>query len=383
MAMHRRLIAAVLLVGLAPPAWAQTPTASLPELVKPLMLPAGDDTIGAWSDLDRDRAVKWGAGPTMLDKPSPDGNYFARPGQAKVAGRPVMVVASGARSGVMSIYIRDPTPPASGEAAAASFRQAGYGVTPARCPIDPRGAAPKRWYRLTAAGKRPAFLFVGPVNSGGQGYVLYLGDELPPMTQADAAAYGDNCSGKPQAPGAARPATGQAGVVAVIEALMRTAPPAAIPWTGLSAIPVVAWKSPPPMKMASPYTDGGVDANPRLLEGEFKTPTTRMSVLATGDDKAATRFSLLNGGNLPRGAVFDGLRRDGYALTALRCGKVYTQAADAWYRLTGPGKLPAILYRKSFSDGGRVSESYILRIDNVMPPIQPGQTAPAGGQCPG
>src|ERR1700712_3080731 len=80
------LLATAASAVIALPVSAQTPTANLPELVKPLMLPAGDNSIGDWGALDRDRAVKWGAGPTMLDKPSPDGNYFARPGQATVAG---------------------------------------------------------------------------------------------------------------------------------------------------------------------------------------------------------------------------------------------------------------------------------------------------------
>jgi len=33
--------------------------------------------------------------------------------------------------------------------------------------------------------------------------------------------------------------------------------------------------------------------------------------------------------------------------------------------------------------GGKSSESYGLRLDNVLPPIVQGQSAPVGGRCPG
>jgi len=108
-----------------------------------------------------------------------------------------------------------------------------------------------------------------------------------------------------------------------------------------------------------------------------------MTAIATGDDRAANRFYLRDGGNLPRGAVFDALARDGYAITALRCGKPYTQMSENFFRIAGAGKQPAILYRKMSSDGGMVSETYGLRLDNVLPPLVQGQTAPVGGRCPG
>src|SRR3569623_272658 len=136
--------------------------ASLAELIKPLLiLPA--DSGGAWDDLEADRAIRWGAGPTMLNKPSPDGNFFARPGQAALPGRAVTVVASGARSMVFSVYIRDPAPPLAPEVLVAGLRQAGFAVTPARCPADPQSAAPRRWYREALARKKPAFLYAGPL----------------------------------------------------------------------------------------------------------------------------------------------------------------------------------------------------------------------------
>jgi hypothetical protein len=323
----------------------------------------------------------------MSSRASPDGNFFARPGQASVAGRTLTVVASGARSMVFSIYLRDPTPPMDPEALVAGFRQAGFAVAPARCPLDPRRAAPRRWYRLGLSRKKPAFLMAGPLQSGGSGYTLYLAD-LPPMTQSEATLYTDDCGGAGArtvggAP-TARPATGQAGIVAVIEALLRApGAPANLPWATLANLPVVTWKSTTPMKMTSPYPDVGADNNPRLLEGEFKTATTRMQAIATGDERAANRFMLRDGQHLPRGAVFDALARDGYAITALRCGKPYIETSQAWFRISGPGKQPAILYRAHHNSDGILSEDYALRLDNALPPAEPGQTPAAGGRCPG
>lgn len=382
----RLAFAAVLL--LASSAVAADPGAvALGQFLKPLLiLPA--DSAASWEGIEAAPAIKWGQGPVELSRAAPDGNFFARPGQATLSGRTLSVVASGARTMVFSVYLRDPAPPMAPEALVAGLREAGFTVAPARCPIASQGVAPKRWYRLALAKKKPAFLYAGPLQSGGSGYTLFLGDDLPAMTQAEAGLYTDNCqaTGKTAAGGgaAARPTTGQAGIVAVIEALLRpVGAPAAIPWASLATLPAITWPKLTPMKMSNPWTDGGADPNPQLLEGEFKTATTRMTAIATGDARAANHFSLIDGGNLPRGAVFDGLVRDGYAIAALRCGKPYTEMTDSFYRITGPGKQAAILYRKVSMGGGKSSETYGLRLDNALPPIVQGQSAPVGGRCPG
>jgi hypothetical protein len=108
-----------------------------------------------------------------------------------------------------------------------------------------------------------------------------------------------------------------------------------------------------------------------------------MLAIATGDDRAANRFMLREGQHLPRGAVFDALARDGYAITALRCGKPYIETSQVWFRISGPGRQPAILYRAHHNSGGILGEDYALRLDNVLPPAEPGQTPAAGGRCSG
>ena len=170
--------------------------AALPSLIKPFLVPAkGLGTVGDWSTLEANKAVTWAPGPSMQDKPSPDGNYFVRAGRGQAGGRPLDVLATGARSGVFSVYIRDPGATANAASTASEFRQAGYVVSLARCPINPQAATAKRWLKLTAPGKHPAFLSVGPLASGGAGYTLFLADEqLPPLTAKDAGVYTDSCA---------------------------------------------------------------------------------------------------------------------------------------------------------------------------------------------
>ena len=157
--MARLAFAAALI--LATSALAADPNAvALGQLLKPLLiLPA--DGGGSWEDIEKAPGFRWGQGPVMSERASPDGNFFARPGQATLAGRPVTVVATGARTMVFSVYLRDPAPSMPPDVLVSGLREAGYAVSPARCPRDPRSAAPRRWYRLALAKKKPAFLYAG------------------------------------------------------------------------------------------------------------------------------------------------------------------------------------------------------------------------------
>ncbi|MBS0332328.1 MAG: hypothetical protein JSS35_06140, partial [Proteobacteria bacterium] len=93
-------------------AQAQAPArgADLPSLVRGLLVGPQDAGQG-WDDLDKIRGTKWGQGPVLLAKPTPDGSEMARPGQATIDGRSVQLVAAGARAGVFAIYVRDASRP--------------------------------------------------------------------------------------------------------------------------------------------------------------------------------------------------------------------------------------------------------------------------------
>ena len=380
------------MAGVAGPAIAADPVAvALAETVKPLLLPAGSEgTFGDWRDLEAARGVQWlPLPPTMLDKPSPDGNYFARPGRGTVGGKPMIVVASGARTMVMSVYFNNPSPQPDADAVEAGFRQAGYTVALARCARAGARHANRRWYRIGLAGKRDAWLAVGPLASSGrgEGYTLLLDGKLPLMTPQEAERYTEDCAGAPAPQTSSAPASprnGVEGVVAVVDSLLRrTGEPVAIPWSELARLPALTWNAMPPLSLRLPYDDVGADDNPQLLEGRFETPTTTMTANATGDARGVTRFYLRDGRNLGGTGVFDALRSKGYAIAALRCGRPYTKMSHNWFRIARPGHRPAVLYRKIARDGV-LYEVYGLRLDNTLPPIRAGERdVPPGGSCPG
>lgn len=379
-------VAAAVAMGMASHADAQPP--GLPALVRSLLVGPQDAGQG-WDDLDRIKGTAWGAGPVALSHPTPDGNELARPGAAVIEGRKVELAASGARAGVFSIYVRDAAPPRDLDAIADDFRRQGFTVARARCRIAPAAGPELRgWLKLSVPGRHTAYLQAGPLASGLQGYTLFLND-LPPMTQAEAQRFTDSCGGATGGPATAAsssssaPRTGQAFAVEAIQAVLRApGAPTTIPWTALPSAAGLAWNPPPPMKMKSPYDDGGADPNPRLLEGHVKTATTAMTAIATGTDQGANHFSLMNAEHMPHDAVLAGLRQAGFTLAALRCGKVYTQQSEVWFRISGPGRQPAILYRAQYG-GSHPTETYVIRLDNLMPAMLPGQSAPVGGACPG
>jgi hypothetical protein len=172
-------------------------------------------------------------------------------------------------------------------------------------------------------------------------------------------------------------------VARLIAAVLRPAGGApSMPWNEVRTLPGLTFAG-APRKMSNPYSDPGDDRNPKLLDGEYRSPTTRMHAVATGDDHAASRLLFLDAQRLPRGAVFDALARDGFQITPLRCGKVYTENSSAWFRITGSGKQPAVLYRAHHNGDGLASEDYAVRLDNTLPPPLPGQSAPVAGRCPG
>jgi hypothetical protein len=381
---HLTLAAAAALVmttsASAAPTVGTSRSAVVARLFVQFLLPASVDySAGDWNMTRAVGAVRWGKGPIMLDKPTPEGAYFALPGQFAVGGRQAVVVANGARTMVSNYYLLDPAPASNPEAAAVGFKAAGYTLAPARCPIG-GGAYPdsRRWYGITYPGKRPAYLYTATIKGGGSGYVLYIGG-LPTMSENDAPRFTDDCAAASAPPAGFR--TGTEAVSALIDQLMRSASAAAsLPWAAVRKLPSITWRKGPD-HVTIPYSDGGDDPNPYTLSGTIKTPTTESETRATGTASTATRFYFRYLDHIRPGDVFERLRGKGYRIAAVRCGKPYTKMSENWFTIRAPGKRPAILYRAISNDGPQVS--YVLRIDNVMPPIKQGQRpAPASG-CPG
>jgi len=168
--------------------------ATLGALLRPATLPA--NSFYDWRELEKASLVTWAAlPPQMLDKPMSGGDYFRRAGIASLAGQQVKVLAGGARTMVMNLYFRNDGPPMGEAVVLGALREAGYGVTLARCG-KLKGAVVPQWYRLTAPGRQAGILWLAPSRGTAQpweGFSLRLDGQLPPLTTQEAAVYTDRC----------------------------------------------------------------------------------------------------------------------------------------------------------------------------------------------
>ena len=367
-------------------------TQAIVPLIASLMVPErGDYAYGDWNGLRTMPNSQWAQSPTFLDKPTAENDAMALSGRAVVAARPVLIMATGARAGVFNFLVVDQTPFTNADDIANGLRAGRMTISLARCPIGGGYPDARRWYRIAYPGKKPAFLIVAPVSGNIVGYRLNLGD-LAPMSEREATVLSDRCgaatpagSQPPETAGAAIMRNGTDAVTIMIDALMRPAgQPAAISWAAApKLVPMLKWEPHPPMKMTMPYAEGGEDKNTMWHGGEVPTPTTTVQMSLSGTPAGITRFYFKNIRNSPLDGVFNALKAKGYAITALRCGKAYTQMSDNWFRITGPGKQPATLHRSQSRSTGEPVMSYILRTDNALSPIEAGQRPAPSGGCPG
>ena len=72
-------------------------------------MPAGSEgSYGDWSQIESVKQIRWESlPPNMLDDALPDGSYFTRRGLANLGGQPFGVVATGARTMVVNVYLRN------------------------------------------------------------------------------------------------------------------------------------------------------------------------------------------------------------------------------------------------------------------------------------
>lgn len=182
-----------------PAAPAKTPAdgfaAVLGGLLKPGDYPA--NSFYDWRHIESAPHVTWAAlPPEMLDKPMSNGEYFRRAGIATVAGQQLKVLAGGARTMVMNLYFKNEGKPIGTPALLAALKGAGYTATLARCP-KLKGMNAPVWYRLSAPGKRPAYLWVTgarPPQQPWEGFSLSLDEAMKPLTPREATVYTDKCA---------------------------------------------------------------------------------------------------------------------------------------------------------------------------------------------
>lgn len=352
------------------------------------MLPAGAEaSFEDWGDLESVSTVRWQPlPPNMLDDGLPDGSYFTRRGLAQIDGRPVGIVATGARTMVTNLYFRNVGAPIGDGAVIAPLERLGIQAELLRCPIGTAGGG-DRWWRISGAGKRAAVL-QSQTNCNGkrcEGYALLLDGTLASMSPQERRLYTDRCTGA-QA-GTALPSLPPWDVqlAAIFDAWIRAGTADGIAWDALGAIGAIHWQSPMPQESTQPWKEPFPYRFAR--SGEADLGARMMQATATGERTAAMALYLEDRRTQPsRGNVLASLQGRGYQVTLLRCGKVYTRSSRNWYEIKRAGAPSALLafgLRCDSDTCPKADENFVLSRPAALPPLQAGEVDAVGGRCPG
>lgn len=331
-----------------------------------------------WRDLEKLPGTRWAPlPPTMLNNCLANGDCFARQGTATIDGRRFAIVASGARTMVFNLLMRNMAAPIGKEAVVAALTESKFTLELVRCPIK-AGTAGSEWYRLSSLGSVKGHLMIQPAVAGRrtEGFVLTQGDKLPALQANQLASYTENC-----AAGAERtPVSTKAPVEIVADLVANLVKPATVSWSSLLKMPTgIEWNAAAPAKNQYSYLN---DPNPMAMTGNVVWAERRFSVIATGSAQQVKVIRLEEGGMHQAGENMLGeVYKHGIAVRLVRCGPVYTTSTNNWYNLTGTGIRPANILQAIRWDGKNVQESYQLRLDNTLPARDPRDRAPGVGGC--
>jgi len=360
----------------------------LANTIAAFMLPAGaDPSFEDWNDLESVTTVRWQPlPPNMLDDGLPDGSYFTRRGIAQLDGRPVGVVATGARTMVMNLYFRNVGAPIGDGAVIAPLDRLGIHAELLRCPIGTM-ASGDRWWRIAGAGKRAAILQSQTSCNGKrcEGYALLLDGTLASMSPGERKLYTDRCTGS-QA-GTALPSLPpwDEQLAAIFDAWIRTGTADGIPWGALDTIGAIHWQTLPPQESTQPWKEPFPYRF--ALTGEADLGGRMIQATATGDRKVAMTLYLEDQHTQSsRGNVLASLQGMGYQVRLLRCGKVYTRSSRNWYEIkhaAAPSTLLAFGLRCDSDACPKAQEDFALSRPARLPPLQPGEVDAINGRCPG
>jgi hypothetical protein len=335
-----------------------------------------------WSALEALPGIQWAPlPPTALQNCLPDGGCFSRVGKASIGGRNLMAVASGARTIVGHLYLRNATAPFGEAAVLAALSGAGLTAELARCPLagTPGGT---NWYRLKGAGSNPGVLSVQTSCNGRpcEGFVLSPGEELPALQPAQLKLYSEQC----QAPPAERQAVSAAlPHEALAQAIAAMIPPATGPaladWKALPALPTgIEWlDAPKPWDLSFKN-----DPNPVAQSATLALAGRKFSVLASGSPGQPKTVYLEEQGMHPKGEHLLGvLYAKGLQVQLARCGPVYTESTNNWYTVKSAATHPVMLRQSIRYDGNQVQDTYELRLDNTLPKRDPRDRDPGVAGC--
>lgn len=355
-----------------------TPDAEFAGLVKAYL---GMSHPAGWDGIEKLPGIKWTPLPaTSLRNCLPNGDCFTRQGAASLAGRNLVVVATGARTMVVNLLFRSASAPMGEPTIVAALKQAGMTVELARCPIR-IGAGGTSWYRLKGANLAPAHLSIQPAAAGRpEGFMLSAGEELPALQPSQLAAYTDQC-----APGAERKPVStlkphELLAQTVVALLVPAAGPAQYDWKALAALPAeITWDSAGPKKVDLSFKN---DPNPMMQSGLTAYAGRKFSLMASGTAAQVKNIYLEETGTHPRGEHMLGVvYQKGITVKLVRCGPIYTESTNNWYSLTSANTRPAMIRQSINYDGNQVTDAYELRLDGSLPTRDPRDRNPGVNGC--
>lgn len=345
------LIAIVLLF--TAPAHGAPPEAEFAATIKAFF---SRDFVNDWIALDKLSGIKWAPlPPPMLQNCLPDGGCFTRQGTAILGGRTLTVLATGARTFPINLYLRNTTASFGESAVVEALKQTDLSTELVRCPIE-AGRGGTNWYRVKGVNARAGYLSIQTSCNGRacEGYVLYSGEDLPPLQPNQLRLYTEKCS----ATGAARAPVSTA---MPHELLSRTLASLIPPSDGPA---LYDWKT-----LTSLATGIEWNKNTAMRTGQLTVAGRTFSVLASGSSTQVAMIQLEEIGRMhPRGEdLLAVLRAQGFNVNLVRCGPVYTESTNNWYRVTGPKTRPVMLKQSIRFEGNMAQDGYEIRLDSSLP----------------
>lgn len=354
-------------------------------LIKRLMTHGGAD----WGSVEDVKSISWKPlPPKMLEHCLPDGGCFTRSGSAKIGGRPVTLLATGARTMVFNFYIKNSGPHVGKAALVEALKSAGLSPVLSRCPLKPNDANHNsKWWRVKS-GEAKGFVSLtyscGAKRCEGVGYSA--GSDLPKLDPGELAMYSEQCAASAasaKAVASELPHQAIAKMIATTIPAANEAQPYA--WDVLrSRVPGFSWNK--ALWPHDPKTSYDDDPNHWMLSGTgmLSLATRDFSMLATGDKANARLLRMEESGSHPKGedvALLKALSDDGFEVALARCGKVYTEQKLTWYKLTRPEKRDAYLLIDTGNEGKREHTRYRIYLDGQLPPLKPGEANAGSGRC--
>ena len=339
------------------------------------------DFVTDWQGVEKLPGVKWALPTVELKTCLPDAGCYTRQGALSIGGRNLMVVATGARTIVSHLFVRNPNAPLGEAAVLGALKSAGLVTELARCPLK-TGAGGTNWYRVTGEQIESSHLSVQTSCNGRacEGFVLSRSDKLPPLLPAQLALYSEKC-----AAGSERtPVSTIRPHVALAETIKALIPPASGPagydWKSLPALSGgITWAGDGPRAMNLSFRN---DPNPVSQSGSVTLAGREFSVLASGTPAQVKVIHLDETGLHPKGEHMLGvLYEKGFAVKLVRCGPPYTESTHMWYSATSPSTRPVTVLQSIRYDGNNVSDVYSIRLDGTLPARDPRDRNPGTGGC--